>query len=54
MSRLVERLGEFSGQPRLLREAVLPPVLQAARASPSLWMHAVPLIIKVGWIVVTW
>ena len=45
VSRLAERLGDFTQ--RMLTQQLLPPVLQAARASPSLWLHAVPLVIKV-------
>ena len=45
VSRLADRLSEFS--PRALKIVVLPPVLQAARSAPSLWLHAVPLILKV-------
>lgn len=45
VSRLADRLSEFS--PRALKSVVLPPVLQAARSAPSLWLHAVPLILKV-------
>lgn len=46
VSRLLERLSELARPPRLLREAVLPPVLAAAGASPSLYLHAAPLIMK--------
>lgn len=45
VSRLADRLSEFS--PRMLTQVVLPPVLQAACSAPSLWLHAVPLILKV-------